>query len=99
MLLPTFRWTMFAWGCAALFGMAYYAIRWLPRIDDAMANELGIGFMLCAFYGWPAWLALPVLAFASRKSMRAGTTVLLLAPVLVATLLFCVSRLLADTAV
>jgi hypothetical protein len=98
MLLPIFRWTMFVWGCAAFFGMAYYAVQWLPRIDDAMANELGIGFMLCAFYGWPTWLSLPVLAFASRKSMPAGTTALLLMPVVAATLLFGVSRLLAGTA-
>jgi hypothetical protein len=98
MLLSIFRWSMFLWGCLALCGMSYYASQSFPRIDDITANELMFGFALSALYGWPAWLSLPVLAIVSRKSLSRLKIVLLLAPVLLAALLFVISLFLSDGA-
>lgn len=98
MLLSVFRWSMFLWGCLALCGMCYYASQWLPRVDDITANELALGFALSSFYGWPAWLALPVLAIMSRKTLSRPKVALLLAPVAFAALLFGTSLLLSDGA-
>lgn len=78
--------------------MSYYASQWFPRIDDITANELMFGFALSVLYGWPAWLSLPVLTIVSRKSLSRLKIVLLLAPVLLAALLFVISLFLSDGA-
>lgn len=78
------RWVTFAWGCLTSIAMAYYAIAWASHPDTPLRNELAIGFAMGMLLGWPAWLGLPLLAYAGRRQLRRRTNLLLLAPILLA---------------
>jgi len=95
MALLALRWIAFVWGCLALGVMAYYALRWFPHARDIRYNEMALGFMLGAFYGWPSWLTLPIFAVAQRNSLPRWQFWLLLMPPAFAILLFAVGHVLA----
>ena len=86
------RWLFLPWGCLACAVMIHYASGWFPRVHDPRSNELQLGFALGAFYGWPAWLALPVLATVERKSLPRWHIAVLLVPPIVAVSLYTVGR-------
>lgn len=94
-MLAALRWVAFLWGCLATSVMAYYAAYWFPHAQDIRHNEMAVGFMFGALYGWPAWLALPAFVVALRKSLPRWQVVALLAPVTVAVLLYITGRMLA----
>ncbi|MFD0727166.1 hypothetical protein [Lysobacter brunescens] len=78
------RWLVFAWGALASIVMTCYAIAWATQPDIPLPNELGIGFGMGMLLGWPAWLGLPLLAYAGRRQLRRSTILLLLTPLLLA---------------
>ena len=78
------RWLAFAWGCLTSIVMAHYAIAWASQPDAPLRNELAIGFAIGMLLGWPAWVGLPLLAYAGRRQLRRRTILLLLAPILLA---------------
>lgn len=98
-MLTAVRWSAFLWGCLALGVMVYYAMRFLPDAHNVRYNEMGIGFMIGFVYGGPAWVALPVLAFAGRRTLRRWQSFALLSPVLAAVALYVAARVLADRGV
>jgi hypothetical protein len=78
------RWVAFAWGCLASILMTYYAMAWLSQPDAPLRNELATGFAIGMLLGWPAWLGLPLLAYAGRRQLRRSTVLLLLVPIVLA---------------
>jgi hypothetical protein len=75
--------------------MVYYASRWFPHAPDIRYNEMQLGFVIGAFYGWPSWLMLPIFAVFHRKSLPKWHIAMLLAPVALAVSLYVVARNLA----
>jgi hypothetical protein len=94
-MLSTVRWLAFAWGCLALCVMVYYAWQWLPQAQQGRSNEMALGFVLGAFYGWPAWLALPSLAFLGRRTVPRWQFFSLLAPAVAAACLYVAAQLIS----
>ena len=95
MLLSAIKWLAFVWGVLAAAAMCYYAVRWFPHTTDIRYNEMALGFTLGAFYGWPAWLALPAFVAAQRKELPRWQSLLLVAPVVIAAALYVAGQLLA----
>ena len=89
------RWLAFAWGCLALCVMAYYAWQWLPQAHEGRSNEMALGFVMGAFWGWPAWLALPALAFLGRRSISRWQIFALLVPVVAAASLYIAAQVIS----
>lgn len=92
MLLSAIKWLVFLWGAFAVGVMCYYAIRWFPHVADVRHNEMALGFAIAAFYGWPSWLALPAFAVAQRKESPRWQSWLVVAPVILALVLYVVGQ-------
>jgi hypothetical protein len=95
-MLVAVRWLAFVWGCLALCVMVYYASQWLPHAHQGRSNEMALGFVIGAFYGWPAWLALPALAFLGRRSIPGWQVWSLLAPVVAAASLYIAAQFISS---
>lgn len=95
MLLSAVKWLAFLWGALAAGVMCYYAVHWFPYATDIRYNEMAMGFAIGAFYGWPSWLSLPAFAVLQRKELPRWQILLLVAPVLVAVVLYVAAQLLA----
>ena len=90
MILALLRWTAFLWGCFAVAVMVYYAVQWFPDAGNLSQNEMAMGFAIGAFYGWPAWLSLPVFVLAQWHDLKPVHRMLLVLPVVMALLLWVV---------
>jgi hypothetical protein len=92
MVLSVVRWATLLWGCLCVAVMAHFSVRWFPHALDVRYNEMQLGFVLGAFYGWPSWLMLPLFAFFQRKSLSDWHIVMLLTPLILAAVLYFVGR-------
>jgi len=88
-------WALLIWGACMLAIMINYAIVWFPDAPNPRLNEMGIGFAIGAFYGWPTWFFLPVLALIDRKTAPVWRTVLFCCPSVIATSMYCAAQYLA----
>jgi len=91
-MMKVFRWLAVLWGTLSLIGMAWISFSWFPVIAQPSANELGIAFMLFAFYGWPAWVALPVVLATQWQSISPAQRAITLAPLVGAVSLYLSAR-------
>lgn len=94
MVLTAIKWLAFAWGCFCVAVMIYFAQHFFPDAANIRNNEMWMGFMLGAIYGWPAWLALPAIAFVQRRERSWWQQLLMLAPLFAAIGLLITSQLL-----
>ncbi|MCB1609655.1 MAG: hypothetical protein KDI71_22050 [Xanthomonadales bacterium] len=74
MIASALRWVSFLWGIGALVVMGYSAYRWFPDPANAGYGELQLIFVLAAYAGAPAWLCLPILGLAQRRSLGGWRT-------------------------
>lgn len=84
------RWLTFIWGCLALLTMIYYVTQWVLQAGNPVRHELGIGVGFGLFYGWPAWVGLPVLAFLDRKELSSLGILYLLSPIALAVIVLAI---------
>jgi hypothetical protein len=78
---------LFAWGVFCTVVAIHFTIRAVTETDNPRHNELAIGVGLALFYGWPAWMGLPVGSLTTFRASRAVAIVLAL-PVLIAVAVF-----------
>ncbi len=97
MIASALRWVSFLWAIAALLVMAFCAYRWFPDAANPKLGELQLAFMIAAFGGVPAWLSLPLLGLAQRKSLSAWQFWSHFPPTLIAVGLYSWGRSLSDT--
>jgi hypothetical protein len=66
----------------------YYASFWVGDPQNLRLNEARLGTMLGLFYGWPAWLGLPLLVAAQWRTSPAWERAVLLSPPLFALVIY-----------
>lgn len=92
MVLTLLRRLTFVWACIASAAMIYFALQWFPDFADLPKNEMAMGFAIAAAYGFPAFVALTLLAFANWSEPRRTTRLVLLAPVALCLTLWTAAR-------
>lgn len=72
----------FLWGLLACVVIAYFGVRWLIDVPISPSrNDLLEGVGLGVLYGFPAWLALPLLVWIGRRKYGKHVQALLLLPI------------------
>lgn len=88
------RWLLFLWGTVMCGVMVNYARYWFPDPHNVRFNEAQMGYLLGFVYGLPSWLGLPAFAYWRRKVASIWEQSVILAPAVLALVLFAVGSLL-----
>lgn len=76
----------FLWGLLACVVIAYFGVRWMFDVPtNPLRDELLQGVGIGVLYGFPAWLALPLLVWIGRRKYGKRVQILLLLPIFFAT--------------